>query len=78
MPAGSYDVETLTASIESRTWTFHVERAAPHRLVKWASSTGESGELVGVDRMKYWELKRGGDEQALKRIGLQPRGPRTP
>lgn len=78
VPAGSFEVETLTAALGDRTWTFHVELAAPHRLIKWACTSGESGELVGAERMKYWDLKGTGGKQALKRIGLKPRDPRTP
>ena len=78
VPAGTFDVETLKAVLPDRTWTFHVERAAPHRLIKWACTTGEVGELIGVDRMKYWQLNRNGGEKALARFGLKARALRRP
>ena len=31
---------------DKQTRTFYVEQAAPHRIVKWESSTGESSETT--------------------------------
>ncbi|MDC3379073.1 hypothetical protein OAX78_02185 [Planctomycetota bacterium] len=79
VPAGGFAVETLTAEIAGgTTWTFHVEQAAPHRLVRWTSTAGERAELLGADRMKYWQLHDNGGEAALARFGLSPRARRTP
>ncbi|MEJ7605396.1 MAG: hypothetical protein WKF37_03820 [Bryobacteraceae bacterium] len=75
VPAGSFNVELRTA-----TWkdgyrrTFYVEQAFPHRLIKWETSEGERAELLGSDRMKYWEMNAEGGEEALKRMGLTRRG----
>lgn len=80
VPAGTFEVETLTAAVTGaqRTWTFHVERAEPHRIVRWGSSDGESAELLSSDRLAYWEMNAEGFEQALGKLGLAPRGPRMP
>lgn len=76
VPAGTFDVEELTVSVEGGpVHTFFVERAAPRRVVKWTTSDGEAAELLGSARMKYWELNGEGDEKALARIGLQPQAP---
>ncbi len=63
---------------DKETRTFYVEKASPHRIVKWESSTGERAELLKSDRMKYWQMNAEGYESALSRIGLARRPPRTP
>ena len=63
---------------DKQTRSFYVEQAAPHRIVKWESSTGEHAELLKSDRMKYWQMNAEGYESALSRIGLARRPPRTP
>lgn len=79
VPAGSFEADRYTAEIEGGLrWTFDVEHAAPHRLLRWERSGGERGELVAVDRMPYWNLHDNADVDALDRIGLTPRPPRTP
>ena len=59
-------------------YTFWVEDAAPHRVVKWTRSDGYEAVLAGVDRMPYWSMNGPGGEAALKRIGLTERPPLTP
>jgi hypothetical protein len=79
VPAGSFETDVLTVIVPGgANWTFHVERASPHRLVKWESSDGQSAEMVANDRMKYWALNGPGGEQALERLGLRRRSPLTP
>jgi hypothetical protein len=79
VPAGSFEADRYTVEIEGGgRWTFDVERAAPHRLLRWERSGGERAELVAVDRMPYWSLLGNSDVEALERIGLTPRPPRTP
>jgi hypothetical protein len=79
VPAGTFEVETLSATIAGgRTWTFWVEKAAPRRLVRWTSSDGEDARLLGSDRLAYWQLNRAGGEAALERLGLTARAPRMP
>ena len=43
-----------------------------------AAGDGEHAELLGSDRLAYWELNHPGDESALEKLGLTPRPPRTP
>ena len=79
VPAGTFAVEVMTVRLPDReTRTFYVEKASPHRVVKWESSTGEHAELLKSDRMKYWQMNAEGYESALSRIGLARRPPRTP
>jgi hypothetical protein len=78
VPAGTYRVEVFQAEVEGGpSRTFWVESDAPHRLIQWESSTGERARLLGVDRMKYWQMNQPGGEEALKRLGVSPRPPRT-
>ncbi|HEX9103856.1 MAG TPA: hypothetical protein VF997_16710 [Polyangia bacterium] len=54
------------------TITFTVEEAAPHRLLAWSSSAGESARILGSTRLEYWKLHGNGDEKYLKQLGLVP------
>ncbi len=94
VPAGEFEVQTLTVDIEPmtttrpygnreittgrRTWTFHVESAPPHRIIHWKRSDGYEAELLGTTRAPYWQLHAAGDESLLESIGLTPRGQRMP
>jgi hypothetical protein len=81
VPAGTFDVETYTAEIlgeEARTWTFSVEAADPHRIVRFEKSDGERGDLVAVQRLSYWKMNAAKFLPDLAKIGLSPRPPRTP
>ena len=79
VPAGTFEVEVWSALLQSGpTRTFYVEKEAPHRVVKWESSEGERAELLGSDRMKYWQMKGEGQEAALEKLGLSRRPLRTP
>lgn len=82
VPAGTFEVTEAQATIRGetgeRTWTFQVEKAEPHRIVAWATSEGERAELLGADRLAYWQLNAQGGEQYLERLGLKPRPVRTP
>ena len=83
VPAGDFEVEVRTVE-PARTdradtrWTIYVERAWPHRIVKWETSAGESAELVGAERLTYWQMNGPGFEEAVRKFGLTPRPPRTP
>lgn len=84
VPAGSflsdqYQVKTADA----RVGTFWVERAYPHRIVRWSWSSAargdlrageamESAELAGSIRLPYWQLHGNGQESYLREIGLSP------
>jgi len=79
VPAGAFDTETYTAALGGgRTWTIDVERAAPHRIVRWTTSDGERGELLAADRLAYWKMNGPGFETELERLGLKSRPLRTP
>jgi hypothetical protein len=83
VPAGSFEVRRASVRIAEdsgveRAWTFWVEEAHPRRLVAWESSSGERAELLGSERLAYWQLHDNGDEELLTRLGLVPRPPRTP
>lgn len=79
VPAGSFQVETRTVNMtDGRLWTFDVEAAAPHRIIRWTCNDGESGQLLGSERMEYWKMNGEAFRDAVKRIGLTPRLPRTP
>ena len=78
-PAGNFIVERFSARIEGgREWTFHVEQAEPHRIVRWESSDGERADLLGAARLPYWKMNGPGFEDELKKLGLAPRVSRMP
>ncbi|MEE2830550.1 MAG: hypothetical protein VX498_15280 [Myxococcota bacterium] len=70
VPAGSFEVELWTASINGATSTWWIERAPPHRLVGWERSDGERGELLGSFRTAYWRQNNEGDEALRRKLGL--------
>ena len=82
VPAGTFEVTEAQATIRGatgeRTWTFQVEQAAPHRIVAWETTEGERAELLGADRLAYWQLNAPGGERYLECLGLTPRPARTP
>jgi hypothetical protein len=77
VPAGKFTVETWTAEISGAVRRIYTEVAEPHRVIRWEASNGERADLLGSQRMKYWEMNREGFESALKKLGLSPRPPRT-
>ncbi len=78
VPAGTFEIEVWTVRIGSQdTRSFYVEKAFPHRILKWESSSGEHAEMIRCSRMKYWELNQPGGETALQQLGLKPRPART-
>lgn len=82
VPAGRFVADVyLVRPGDGREGRFHVERAHPRRIVKWAWTPAtpggraeglDAGELTGTDRQEYWRLNRPGDESYLGRIGLRP------
>jgi hypothetical protein len=89
IPAGSFQADVFTVVHEeaareagavagSRTRTFWVETAAPHRLLRWSDSEGLNAELLASDRLQYWAMNRNGMESALRSLGLESRTRRTP
>lgn len=78
-PAGTFEVRLLRAKLaDGMTWTFAVETEAPQRVIRWESSAGHRGELLGAQRMKYWQMNRNGYEEALSKLGLRKRSPDMP
>lgn len=71
VPAGSFEVEVFRETRKDKSWrAYYVEKASPHRVIKWETSEGEKAELLGSDRMKYWEMNKEGGEAALRRLGV--------
>lgn len=66
----TYPIGGRAVPESTRTWTFYVETAPPHRVVKWQRSDGIKAELVGSKRLPYWSLNANGQESMLKQIGL--------
>lgn len=73
VPAGRFRVATWTVAEEkgpTTTWQFEAD--PPYRLVRWSSTTGEEGTLLGSKRLPYWKLNGPGGEKHLREIGLTP------
>jgi hypothetical protein len=68
-PAGRFEVHEVKVRSSSGDWTYEVQDAFPHRIVRWQGPR-DTGVLTGVARMPYWQLNREGAEAALKRLGL--------
>jgi len=76
--AGKFTVEVWTAEISGGVRrTVYAEAAEPHRIIRWEATSGERADLLGSQRMRYWEMNREGFESALQKLGLSPRPPRT-
>ncbi len=71
VPAGQLEVVTWTVTQEDGpVLTFQFEAAPPYRLVRWASNSGEEGQLLKSSRLPYWMLNGPGGERALTDLGL--------
>ena len=82
VPAGRFEVDRATARLRlsngaERVWTYWVETAFPHRMVAWESSDGERGELIGSDRLAYWQMNGEAFHSAVEALGLAPRSARA-
>ncbi|MDZ7640327.1 MAG: hypothetical protein U5J83_19070 [Bryobacterales bacterium] len=76
--AGTFEVEVFEAAIQGGpTRTYFVERAAPHRIVKWISDDGESAEMLRSVRGKYWQMNDVASEAKLSGLAL-PRPSQAP
>ncbi len=74
VPAGEFEVRKATAAIEAgRTWTFEVETAPPHRIIRWSTSDGQVAEMTGSERLKYWQMNGNADDKAVEQLGLPVR-----
>lgn len=56
--------------VGDRKETYWTERAYPHRLVKWSSSDGSSGELKQSLRVPYWQLHGSADLTYREKLEL--------
>jgi hypothetical protein len=73
VPAGSFEVTVWTVAEDGGpTSTYQIEAAASHRLVRWSTSAGEEGSLLGSTRLAYWKLNGPGGEKHLAEMGLKP------
>jgi len=86
VPAGRFEVVRYVVRVaDGREGTFWVERAYPHRIVRWtwlpaagvtprggwSPAEGlDQGELAGSQRLPYWQLHDPGDEKYLAQLGL--------
>jgi hypothetical protein len=71
VPAGEFEVTTYTVEVaDGRTFTFAIEVASPHRLIRQTGPEGEELALTGSKRMPYWKLNSNGHERHLQDIGL--------
>lgn len=59
-----------TWQIGDRTETYWVEKAYPHRILKWMSSDGGEGELIKTLRVPYWQLHGNDDLPYREQLGL--------
>ncbi len=59
-----------TWQIGSRTETYWVEKAYPHRILKWQSSDGGEGVLIKTLRLPYWQLHDNDDLPYRAQLGL--------
>ena len=73
-----YPPSLTEVELPPTTWTFYVEAAPPHRLVRWTRSDEFEAELLGSTRLPYWSLSGEGNQKLLEQLGLSPRPPRTP
>jgi hypothetical protein len=80
VPAGRFIADVYVVRPEGgRVGRIHVERAYPHRIVRWAWTAPaasapmggtDMAELTGTTRLDYWRTHNPGDEKLLDSIGL--------
>ncbi len=76
VPAGRFDVFEVTTEVKGgAATTWQIESAWPHRIVRWSNSEGERAELIGSQRVPYWELNAPGNEAKLAELGLSAPAP---
>jgi hypothetical protein len=51
--------------------TFHVEAAAPRKLLAWENNHGEKGALIASIRNAYWEHNHNRDAYLREKLGLE-------
>ncbi len=83
VPAGAFEADLTTVRVaDGREGRFWIERAYPHRVLRWAwtpppksaarmgADGADGGELAGSKRLPYWQLHGNGDERYLRELGL--------
>ncbi|MEO1229393.1 MAG: hypothetical protein AAFZ18_10840, partial [Myxococcota bacterium] len=76
VPYGRFEADRYTVRLTNgETWSYWVESAWPRRILRWDGPSGEKAELLGSDRLPYWQLHDEGHEKLLKRIGLPGTSP---
>ena len=72
-------VRTAEGNVPAWLWTWQVgerqekywvEKAYPHRILKWNSSDGGKGELMKSMRLPYWQLHRNADAVYREQLGV--------
>lgn len=59
-----------TWQVDKRQETYWVEKNYPHRILKWISSDGGSGEIKKTLRVPYWQLHNNADLPYREQLGL--------
>ncbi len=57
-------------NVAGKTMTVWVEQDYPHRIIRWESSLGESGELIKSVRLPYWMLNQSDKLFYRKELGI--------
>jgi hypothetical protein len=69
-PEGNSPTWRWTWRAGNRTETYWVEKAYPHRILKWNSSDGSKGEWIKSLRLPYWQLHGNADLPYREQLGL--------
>ncbi len=71
VPAGAFRAIPVRFDVAEGTgYTFWVEEAEPHRIVRWERPDGELAELTGSIRTPYWSQNGEGLEKLRADLGL--------
>lgn len=70
VPAGTFEVRTLSWDRAGTACALDIEVAAPHRVVGWRCADGEKAQLTGTIRSPYWQKNRNGDEALRAKLGI--------
>lgn len=66
----SLSVYKWTWHVGSRVVTYWTEKDSPHYIVRWSSSSGESGERIKTIHIPYWEHNKNVDSHLRQELGL--------
>jgi len=69
-PEGNAATYRWTWQIGNRKETYWIEKNYPRRILKWASSDGNQGELKKSLRVPYWSLHNNADLPYREQLGL--------